>query len=634
MALTVSESLAADVSVGGAPVLVLLSPGGLALARRVKMLLPEAEIHGLMGRVGADDVDRGFDGVADHLRSLFQGGHPILGICAAAVLIRALAPVLGDKWTEPPVLALAEDGGVIVPLLGGHHGAHRLARALGAALEVVPAITTAGDIRFGVAFDDPPDGWCLANPADAKPFAGALLAGAPVRLEGLAPWLAASRLPFAPDAELVLRVTERAVTGSPEMLVYHPTTLAMGVGVERGGDPQELIDLIRSTLAAHGLSPLALAGLFSIDVKADEPAIHAAAAAFDVPVRFFDAAALEAETPRLANPSEVVFEHVGCHGVSEGAALAAVGRGGLLVVPKTKSRGATCAIARAPEPLNARTLGRRRGRLFVVGLGPGGPEWRTAAAASALAQMDDLVGYRLYNDLVGPLPPHVERHDFGMGDEEVRARKALELAAAGRTVCLVTSGDPGIYAMATLVFELLDRTPQPEWLRVEIKVLPGISAFQAAAALIGAPLAHDFCLISLSDLLTPWELIVRRLEAMAAADMAVALYNPVSRGRRQQLEQAVEILLRHRPATTPVVIGRQLGRPEQTVTVVSLAELTPDLLDMLCIVVVGSSDTRVVARSRGGHWVYTPRGFSGKPNSGMRRAVAELEKPVGQERAS
>ncbi|MEI7607752.1 MAG: cobalamin biosynthesis protein, partial [Rhodospirillaceae bacterium] len=431
------------------PVLVLLSPGGLPLARRIQTLLPGAEIHGLRGRLDPMAVDHVFVGTADHLRGLFLGGRPIIGLCAAAVLIRSLAPLLGDKWTEPPVLALAEDGSVVIPLLGGHHGAHAIARTLGAALNVEPAITTAGDVRFGVAFDDPPEGWELANPLDAKPFVGALLVGAPVRLEGRAPWLSNTRLPFAPDAELLLRATERAVTGSPEVLVYHPKTLAVGVGVERNGDPAELIGLIRDTLAAQGLSPLAVAGLFSIDLKSDEPAVHAAAAAFDVPVRFFDAETLERERPRLANPSEVVFANVGCHGVSEGAALAAVGNGGLLVVPKTKSRGATCAIARAPEPFDAAALGAPRGRLTVVGLGPGGANWRTADAASALAEMDDLVGYKLYNDLAEPIPRHVERHDFGMGDEEIRAVKALELAASGRKVCLVTSGDPGIYAMAT-----------------------------------------------------------------------------------------------------------------------------------------------------------------------------------------
>ena len=604
------------------PVLVLLSPGGLALARRIQTLLPGAEIHGLRGRLEPTAVDHVFVGTADHLRGLFLGGRPIIGLCAAAVLIRSLAPLLGDKWTEPPVLALAEDGSVVIPLLGGHHGAHAIARTLGAALNVEPAITTAGDVRFGVAFDDPPEGWELANPLDAKPFVGALLVGAPVRLEGRAPWLSNTRLPFAPDAELLLRATERAVQGSPEVLVYHPKTLAVGVGVERNGDPAELIGLIRDTLAAQGLSPLAIAGLFSIDLKSDEPAVHAAAAALDVPVRFFDAETLERERPRLANPSEVVFANVGCHGVSEGAALAAVGNGGLLVVPKTKSRGATCAIARAPEPFDAAALGAPRGRLTVVGLGPGGANWRTADAASALAEMDDLVGYKLYNDLAEPIPHHVERHDFGMGDEEIRAVKALELAASGRKVCLVTSGDPGIYAMATLVFELLDRAPRPEWQRVEIRVMPGISAFQALASRIGAPLAHDFALVSLSDLLTPWPVIVKRLEAVAAADMAVALYNPVSRSRREQLEQAVQILLKHRAPGTPAVIGRQMGRAEEAVSVVPLADLKPDLLDMLSIVIVGASDTRIVDKARGGQWVYTPRGFSGKQSSVMRDAVA------------
>ncbi|CAK0748633.1 cobalt-precorrin 5A hydrolase / precorrin-3B C17-methyltransferase [uncultured Gammaproteobacteria bacterium] len=605
-----------------APVLITLTPGGVPLCRRLKAMVPGSEIHGLAGRVAEGDADRLFTATAEHLRGLFRAGRPIVGVCAAGVLIRSLAPLLGDKWSEPPVLALAEDGSAVIPLLGGHHGAHALARTYGEALNVQPAITTAGDVRFGVALDDPPLGWCLANPADAKAFAGALLAGASVRLEGEAPWLTGSRLPLAADGGLTIHATEQALTGSAQALVYHPAVLAVGVGVERDGSAEELKALIAETLAAHGLSPLAVAGLFSIEVKSDEPAVHAAAAALGVPARFFDAVALEAQAPRLVTPSEVVFRNVGCHGVSEGAALAASGPEGVLIVAKAKSRGATCAIARSPIPLDATKIGRPRGKLSVVGLGPGGLEWRTANAVAALAAMDDLVGYKLYTDLAKPLASHVTLYEYGMGDEEIRARKALDLAAQGRKVVLVTSGDPGIYAMATLVFELLDHDSRPDWLRVEVEVVPGISAFQAGAALIGAPLAHDFCLISLSDLLTPWELIVRRLEAAAAADMAVALYNPVSRGRRHQLETAVEIFLRHRSPETPAVIGRQLGRPDQSVTVVRLGDLTPDLLDMLSIVTIGSSETRRMARPRGGEWVYTPRGFSGKASSGMREVKA------------
>jgi cobalt-precorrin 5A hydrolase/precorrin-3B C17-methyltransferase len=441
-----------------------------------------------------------------------------------------------------------------------------------------------------------------------------------VRLEGEADWLRQGRLPLDESADLAIHATERAIAGSAAALVYHPRTLAVGVGAERGCDPQQLISLVMETLAASGLSEQAVAGLVSIDVKADEPAVHAAGAALGVPVRFFPAALLEAETPRLATPSEVVFRRVGCHGVAEAAALAAAGPDGALIVAKTKSAGATCAIARAPAPIDPNRIGRKRGRLAIVGLGPGTLDWRTPEAVAALAAAEDIVGYSFYNDLAGDIAPSALRHDFPLGAEELRARAALDLAAEGRTVALVSSGDPGIYAMATLVFELLDRAPQPAWQRVEIGVVPGLSAFQAAAARSGAPMAHDLCLISLSDLLTPWEVIRRRVEAAAEADFLIALYNPVSRKRRHQLEETVAILLRHREADTPVVIARQLGRPEEEVAVARLGDLTPDHADMLTIILVGSTETRVIDRPGGGRWVYTPRGYAGKASSVLRGA--------------
>jgi cobalt-precorrin 5A hydrolase/precorrin-3B C17-methyltransferase len=375
--------------------------------------------------------------------------------------------------------------------------------------------------------------------------------------------------------------------------------------------------LVRSTLVASGLAEAAVAGLFSIDVKADEVAIHEAAAALGVPVRFFDSVTLEAETPRLTAPSDTVFRRVGCHGVAEAAALAATGPEGTLIVPKVKTEVSTCAVARATAPLDASAIGKRRGRLAIIGLGPGKAEWRTPEASAWLAQSDDVVGYRLYNDLIGDLPPGAVRHDFPMRYEEARVTKALDLASEGRTVALVSSGDAGIYAVATLVFELLDKAPKPEWKQIEVAVVPGLSAFQAASARIGAPMAHDLCLISLSDLLTPWEVIEKRVRAAAEADFLIAFYNPVSRKRRHQLEDSVAILLEHRPPSTPVVLARQIGRAEENISVIRLDELTPDHADMLTLILVGSSETRVMERPGGGRWVYTPRGYAGKLGSSL-----------------
>ncbi|MEE9316704.1 MAG: cobalamin biosynthesis protein, partial [Rhodospirillales bacterium] len=479
--------------------LVALDPGGLKLARTLKPLLPGAQVHGLQGRT--EGADQTFADVAGHLQGLFGQSRPIVGICAAGILIRALAPVLGDKRLDPPVVALAQDGGFSVPLLGGHRGANRLARAVAEATGGQAALTTAGDVRLGLALDDPPPGWRVQNPEAAKAVTQALLAGGPVGLEvdaGDAGWITDSGAEFTGGAPLSIVVTDRAVDDPGGDLVLHPPVLALGVGCERGTEPKELIGLAEDTLSGAGLAPGAVACVASIDLKADEDAVLALAAHLGVPARFFTAAELEAEAARLATPSDVVFREVGCHGVSEGAALAAAGEAGEFAVEKKTAKRATCAIARAPGSIDPEKVGRARGRLTVVGIGPGHAGWRTPEATKALMAADDVVGYRLYLELIADLIEDRKRHPSDLTEEEDRTRLALDLAASGKTVALVSSGDAGIYALAALVFELLDLEDRAEWNRVEVSVTPGISALQAAAARIGAPLGHDFCAISLS----------------------------------------------------------------------------------------------------------------------------------------
>lgn len=606
-----------------APALIILTPGGATLATRLKSVLPGALVFARRGRVAEADIF--FDDFTAQVQAAFLDGRPVVGLCAAGTLIRALAPLIADKRAEPPVVAVAEDGSAVVPLLGGHRGANELAKAIAQALGVEAAVTTAGDRRFGLALDAPPAGWRLGNPEHYKGFTAALLGGRGLRLEGEAPWLADSSLPFDEDGALTIQATERLGTPAPDCLVYHPASVCLGVGCERHADAPELEELVRATLAEAGLSRLAIAGVFSIDVKSDEAAVLHLADSLGVPARFFDAATLEAETPRLARPSDLVFREVGCHGVAEGAALAAAGPEGKLVVAKTKSQRATCAIALAPEVVDATAVGRGRGTLAVVGTGPGDPLWRTPEVEAAVLRASDLVGYGLYLDLLGPLAVGKARHGYELGEEEKRVHVALDLAAEGRAVALVCSGDPGIYAMATLVFELLERGGRADWQRVGVTVMPGVSALQAAAARAGAPLGHDFCTISLSDLLTPWTAIERRVRAAAEGDFVIAFYNPVSKRRRRQLADAVAILRQHRPDDTPVVLARNLGRPGESVTAVDLAELTPDMVDMLTVVLVGSSETRRVARGDGGTWVYTPRGYAAKQGSYAGKAKATSE---------
>ena len=590
------------------PAILGLTRRGLATARWIAEGLPGAEVLGRAGR--ADDADATFTDTIATLRALFAAGRPIVGVCAAGILVRALGPVLGDKRAEPPVLAVGEDGASVVPLLGGHRGANALAREIAAQLETLPAVTTASDLAFGVALDEPPAGWTLANPARAKDVAAGLLAGQPVRIDPELDWLQA--LPQADDAPWHLRAGVERPGDDPAELVYHPRALTLGVGCERGCDPNELTLLVRDTLAEAGLAETAVAAVVSIDVKMDEPAVHELARALGVPARFFDAARLEAETPRLQTPSEAVYREVGCHGVAEGAALAAAGADGQLRVAKRKSRRATCAVGQAPRPLDTAGIGRKRGTMTLVGLGPGDPLMGTAEAAHAVDTATDLVGYSLYLDLLGDRAGGKTRHDFQLGEEEARAARALDLAAEGKDVALICSGDPGVYAMASPLFELMERQNRADWNRVAVRVVPGISALQAAAARIGAPIGHDFCTISLSDLLTPWAQIERRLQAAAEGDFVVAFYNPVSRRRTWQLGEAQAILRAHRPADTPVVIARQLGRPEEQVSVTTLADLDPARIDMLTVLLVGASTSRAIPRTDGGQWVYTPRGYAAK----------------------
>ena len=641
----------------GAVAIVVLTGRGLATARRIGACLGEARIHGYAPRV--PDADVRFEDAGAELRRLFAAGVDVVGVCAAGILIRTLAPALADKHEEPAVVAVAEDGSAVVPLLGGHRGANALARRLGDALGVPAAITTASETRWQVALDDPPPGWVLANPHHCKPFTARLLAGEPCRLEGEAEWLQGSGIELQADAArpprdrrhrprgsgaepqvdaaLTVRVTDAPDPGDEDTLVFHRRRFALGVGCERGVAADELRELVERTLAGAGLSAQALAGVFSVDLKMDEPAVHALAQTLGLPARFFAPPALEALTPRLANPSATVFREVGCHGVSEAAALAAAGAEGRLRVPKTRSKRATCAIGEAPSPIDAARLGQARGVLTVVGLGPGTPAWRTPAADRAVAAATHLVGYRGYLDLLpagghrvrhahapGEEAARVDqalpaggqvRHAYALGEETERVDRALALAAGGHRVALICSGDPGVYAMAALVFERLEmRTPaRPDWRRSEIVVLPGVSAMHGAAALAGAPLGHDFCAISLSDLLTPWAVVEGRLEAAAAGDFVVALYNPASNRRRRGLARAVEILAARRPAATPVVIARSIGREGQKVTVTSLQDLDQSSINMMTLLIVGSTATRAV----GGH-VYTPRGYGrkGGPETG------------------
>ncbi|MEO1562155.1 MAG: precorrin-3B C(17)-methyltransferase [Pseudomonadota bacterium] len=590
------------------PVVMCISESGFPVARRVADALGVA-LHGRSGRVR--EADQSFDNALDHARDMFAAGRPLIGVCASGILIRGVAPLLSDKRAEPPVISISDDGAVVVPLLGGHRGANRLARQIASALDGTAAVTTAGDVALGVALDEPPAGYRLSNPEDAKPVMAALLAGGGATVNGDAPWL--GDLPKG-DA-VTITVSEQLKFGDETHLVFHPQTYALGVGCARDCDPAELAALVQTVLDESRIAAGAIASVNSLDLKADEPAVIELAKSLGVPLRVFTAAELEAETPRLASPSDVVFAEVGCHGVSEGAALGQAGPYATLTVAKHKTANATCALAKTTAPM-IEHQGRSRGRLALVGIGPGQASWRTPEASRLVTEADVLIGYRLYIDLLGPLAGGKPRQDFPLGGEEDRCRAALELAGEGKNVALICSGDAGIYAMGALVFELLDRGPDEMGVsdaarRVEVISAPGVSALQGAAARAGAPLGHDFCAISLSDLLTPREDIIKRLHAAAEGDFVIAFYNPVSKRRRTLLAEARDILLDHRPADTPVMLASSMGRPEEQIRYRKLKDLDVDEVDMLTVVLVGSSHSKLAQLGEGPR-MYTPRGYARK----------------------
>ena len=557
------------------PAIIILGNGALATARRLQQLYPQALIHGLAERVvGADRTYHDFGAT---VRQLYQQDTPIIALCAAGIVIRSLTPVLLEKGAEPPVLAVAEDGSAVVPLLGGLAGVNVLAREIGAGLGVAAAITTSGELRFGTCLLNPPSGYALADLEVGKRFVSDLLAGESVRIEGAAPWLADARLPEDDQARLAIHVGCDAREPSANELLIHPRNVL--VAVDAG--LSDLAEAVRQALHASRIALPSLACLLAAEHDMANPALHEAAAALGVPLRFAPAAGSLAQLAAHAVPQPLPPTLVGEH----------------------------LAIAIAKQPLDLTTVGRLRGRLAVIGLGPGAADLMVPAVKAELARANDVLGYETYVRMAGPFRADQVLHCTDNREEMQRARHAFELAAQGRSVVVVSSGDPGVFAMAAAVLEALHESTDPSWHAVELEMLPGVSASLATAAQAGAPLGHDFCVLSLSDNLKPWAIIEKRLDLACQADLALAFYNPISRSRPWQLGRALEIVRQHRVAATPVVLGRDIGRPGQTLRVITLGELTPEQVDMRTMVLVGSSTTCTFAKAAGGTWVYTPRWY-------------------------
>jgi cobalt-precorrin 5A hydrolase / precorrin-3B C17-methyltransferase len=561
-------------------VVLVLNQTSVETARRLMTVLPAAVLYGSAKRT--TDVDVSFEHFKPTVQELFAQDIPIIGLCAAGILIRSLAPVLGNKQHEPAVIAVASDGSAVVPLLGGLHGANELAGVIAAALSITPAITTTGDLLFRTALLSPPSGYVLANPAAGKQFLADCIAGEAVRIEGDAPWLVESALPVSDLARLKIIVTDRlwrersdqSIDIPGDTLVYHPKSLVLGVQRELGNEGL-LFAALDALLSEKSWSPLSLAAVVTTKEFAGDEKIRSISHNYNIPLR--------------------ICESLISLGLNE--------------VAQKDLAGYRLTLYQSVNPVDIQPIGQPLGKLWVVGTGPGAAAWLTPEVKAVLENTTDWVGYTTYLNQAEPWRRGQQRHDSDNRVELDRARLALNLAAEGRSVAVISSGDPGIYAMAAAVLEAIDLDRNPNWDSVELQICPGVSAMQAAAALVGAPLGHDFCVISLSDILKPWEEIERRLELAAQGDFVIALYNPISSQRTWQLERAIELLLLYRSAAAPVILAKDVGRPGQQIVTKTLGTVVSSDADMRTIILIGSSKTRTIQQPYQKTWIYTPRHY-------------------------
>ena len=540
-------------------------------------------------------------------------------------VVRLIAPLLNTKHQDAGVVAIDDAGKFAVSVSGGHQGgADALTRQCAALLGAEPVITSASEGQQLPALDllGKPYGWRRGE-GDWTEVASTLTQRQPIAVHqtcGETLWrqMLPKELPFCfldqattdlnPGSETLsqlwisdrLPVENLAEQNPTKSVCWHPRTLWLGLGCERGTSAELIETSIRRVLCDRNLAWPSIAGIASIDLKQDEIAFQTLAAQYQWPLHFFSAAQLSKVS--VPNPSNVVAQAVGTPSVAEAAALLAA-QGKELIVTKQVFKGeqgaCTVAVARATQEYNPRP-----GHLYLIGSGPGSLAQLTAAARTALLDCDVVIGYGLYLDLLRPLfHPNQVIETSNITQEVQRAERAVTLAQRGLTVGMVSSGDCGIYGMGGLVMECLvqrgwdGNTPG-------VSAFPGITALQAVAARVGAPLMHDFCAISLSDLLVPWGVIEQRLTAAAQGDFVVALYNPRSKTRTQGIEIALEIMRRHRSGDTPVAIARSLYRSGESVRCLTLEEIDVTTIDMLTVVLIGNSRT-FLHKGR----MITPRGY-------------------------
>ena len=588
----------------------------------------------------------------EHIASIWGEYRAFVFCMATGAVVRLIASLLDDKSRDPAVILIDQNGHFVNSLCSGHQGgADELTRLIAHQLGATPILTDAStslDLP-GIDILGLPFGWHKGS-GDWTGVSAAIARGETVQViqevgstlwqdnlpEGHPFYFGFPEInePISPQARILISATKRQFAPDAKLpkVQWHPRVLWVGIGCERGTSRKLIEDAIAQVCQRYHLAIEAIAGIATIDIKADEVGLLEYCRDRNYPLKTFDAETLR--QVNVPNPSSIVAQEVGTPSVAEAAAIL----GGLgenlsiqnpkskiqnpkpprtarskeqrkiqnpLIVPKQiiKQDGEPGAVTVAIALSNLEYTG-RTGQLLLVGTGPGNLEQITPAAKTAITGADAIIGYSLYLELIESLlRPGQIIESLPITQERQRAQRAIELAQWGLTVAVVSSGDCGIYGMAGLVMEELQakgwdgKTPK-------VEVFPGITAAISAAARVGTPLMHDFCTISLSDLLTPWEVIEKRLEAAAVGDFVTALYNPRSQTRTQQIKIAQQIFLKHRHSNTPVALVRSVYRSDEQIVMTTLEEMLAYPIDMLTTVIIGNSSTRIYA-----NWIITPRGY-------------------------
>ncbi len=568
------------------------------------VFLKEKQIKGLMQSMPIDFLQ-------DHWRK----NNKLIFIGSIGLVVRLISPFVKSKENDPVIIAMDAKAKNVITLLGGHkQGGDLFANDLAFALEAEAIFTSDSFIERRIPLDCFGEGWGWKRSGTTEDWRKLMISQSRnqknivFQSKGSKLWQklkACSNLSFLDQNDQSSFENIHLYIGEEKRNIcsWHPPSIIIGIGCERNTDEKMIQRSINESLAKNGLSLLSVAGIATIDKKNDELGLLNLSKKNEWPIYFFSA--LELSKVHVPTPSNLVLKEMGTASVAEAAAILKGAEGGRLIQEKKiyyskedEFGAVTIALVQIEKPLAP-----HKGELHLVGSGPGDLQMLTSDSRIALNRCVAWVGYTPYLNYLEPIRRCDQiRIDSQLTFEKDRCQYALDLAKQGARVALISSGDSGIYGMAGLALEL--------WLNESIfsrplfQVHPGISSFQIAAAKLGAPFMNDFCSISLSDLLTPWNQIEKRIRSAAKGDFVIAIFNPKSIKRNWQLKKAVDLLLESRKSSTPVAIARQLGRSEESIEIYTLESLPFHKVDMLSILIIGNSQS-VIKNNR----FLTPRGY-------------------------